>query len=56
MYDSATHAERRGWSREGDELVVCDCKTDMTRTADGWECDVCGKIINETGGLKWIKK
>ena len=47
MYDSAEHAERMGWTREGDELVVCNCKTDMTCTLDGWECDVCGAVEKE---------
>lgn len=47
MYDSAAHYEQTGQTREGDELVVCDCKTDMIRTANGWECDVCGETIEE---------
>lgn len=47
MYDSAIDHERRRDTREGDELVVCNCKTDMTRTVDGWECDVCGAVIEE---------
>ena len=47
MYDSAEHAERMGWTREGDELVVCDCGTDMIRTKNGWICTFCWDTIEE---------